>query len=242
LPTNVYAKGYTYDHDRSKLILDGTRPLFKVDYLREEEGRVGAVTELWRWRILTSLAETVALMHSANLVHGDLSHRNVLARQVDDSHMKDEVYLIDIDDAFLDDGVPIRDGRYTFPMFDPWSRPWSEEFRLTSKATDVFVVALWTVGMVQRDYADPISVAKNGVPDIALEKMNAMNPELARLVTAALGPIEGRPTMLDLYRVIHNSGRFENRRVDSVSWNQVRSYVRKTARAFGRRLGEVWQK
>ena len=159
---------------------------------------------MWQWRILHSLAETVALMHSANLVHGDLSLNNVLAQSLGDSHARDHVYLIDIDDAFLDsssDALPtvVRQSRLAFD-------PYSLAVERVSKQTDVFVVALWVVALMQYKFTNPEAVARE-VPQTALTRLRRVDPKAAEIVRKALSPISSRPTMIELYFAIREAAR-----------------------------------
>lgn len=160
---------------------------------------MGETTNNWQWRVLKSLAETVALMHSANLVHGDLSLSNVLAMQRNDTHRDDDVYLIDLDDAFYDNG---RTSTTSVSRRSPLTYdPYSVSAQQVSRETDVFLVALWTVAFMQYKFDKPELVAQR-VPAPALARLMAANTALPDVVQSALGPILSRPTALDLYKAI----------------------------------------
>lgn len=202
LPAEVNAKEYRYDHKSSRLIAQSTHVQFEAQFLTRKMSPVGHTTEQWQWRLLNSLAETVALMHSANLVHGDLSLTNVLAQQKDEAHLNDSVYLIDIDDAFLSDGKlrghsVVRKSRYTYD-------PYSFHEQQVSKETDVFVVALWVVAFMQYKFDIPEVVAQN-IPPSAITRLRKADKKLLDVVKASLGSMESRPTMLDLYLAIRQA-------------------------------------
>lgn len=202
LPAQLNAKAYRYDPSSSRIIPGPTTVQFEAQFLSRKNSPVGVATDLWQWRLLTSLAETVALMHTVNLVHGDLSLSNVLALQKDETHLRDEIYLIDLDDAFLDDGhaelsSAVRKSRSTY---DPYSLRAGQ----LSKATDVFVVALWAVAFMQYRFDPPEEIAKR-IPEAALQRMAKADLLLPAVVSAALGPIRSRPTMLELYKAVRKA-------------------------------------
>lgn len=204
LPETVNVPEYRFDAERSKLVRTSAKVRFEAQFLAKKISPVGATTEVWQWRILHSLAETVALMHSANLVHGDLSLNNVLAQSLGDSHARDHVYLIDIDDAFLDsssDALPtvVRQSRLAFD-------PYSLAVERVSKQTDVFVVALWVVALMQYKFTNPEAVARE-VPQTALTRLRRVDPKAAEIVRKALSPISSRPTMIELYFAIREAAR-----------------------------------
>lgn len=196
LPATVNAREHRFDVNSSRFVAESTTVQFEAQFLARKESPLGQTTARWQWRLLTSLAETVALMHSGNLVHGDLSMSNVLALQNGRTHLRDEAYLIDVDDAFLDDGTvqrssAVRKSRLTY---DPFSVSEGQ----VSKATDVFVVALWAVAYMQYKFSAPELVARD-IPMVARMRLQATHTDLPDLIRSALGPIDSRPTMVDLY-------------------------------------------
>lgn len=199
LPPAVNAREYCYDRQSSRLRANGTHVQFAAHFLTRKTSPVGETTEKWQWRLLASLAETVALVHSVNLVHGDLSLSNVLAMQRNETHREDDVYLIDIDDAFLDDGTTpttsvVRKSRFAYD-------PYSVRANQVSKVTDVFVVALWTVAFMQYKFDNPELLARR-VPPIAISRLKVASKHLPEVIQASLGPVYSRPTMLELYKAI----------------------------------------
>jgi len=181
-----------------------TQVRFEAQFVHKPRSPVGEASAEWQWRLLASLAETVALMHSVNMVHGDLSYTNVLALQKSDTHLDDHVYLIDVDEAFLDDGCEnrltvVRKSRNTYD-------PYSVEARRVSKETDVFVVALWAVAFMQHKFEAPEKIAQ-GVPSEATSRLSEANPSLPSVVEAALGPIGSRPVIMDLYKGIRKGAK-----------------------------------
>lgn len=198
LPAQVNAREYRYDSKRG-FVAENSTVLFEAQLVTRKSSPVGPATEQWQWRLLTSLAETVALMHSVNLVHGDLSLSNVLALQKDETHSRDVIYLIDIDDAFLDDGMTpcsttVRKSRLTYD-------PFSVRAEQVSKATDVFVVALWAVAFMQYQFVTPETIAQS-VPPAAMARLKTASKELPDVIQSALGPIGSRPTAFELYQAI----------------------------------------
>jgi len=199
LPPDISAREYQYDRKSSRLIPHGGCIQFEAQFLACKTSPVGETTKNWQWRVLKSLAETVALMHSANLVHGDLSLSNVLAMQRNDTHRDDDVYLIDLDDAFYDNG---RTSTTSVSRRSPLTYdPYSVSAQQVSRETDVFLVALWTVAFMQYKFDKPELVAQR-VPAPALARLMAANTDLPDVVQSALGPILSRPTALDLYKAI----------------------------------------
>ncbi|MCA9241482.1 MAG: hypothetical protein KDA37_14835 [Planctomycetales bacterium] len=150
---------------------------------------------------MTSLTETIAMMHSVNLVHGDLSLSNVLALQGDLSHLRDEVYLIDLDDAFLDDGEAVLPAvwRKSKGAYDPYSVACGQ----VSKETDVFVLGLWIVAFMQSRFHSPDIMATRRAGDVA-GRLKSLNSMLPGLVDAALGPLGSRPSAVDLYKAVRS--------------------------------------
>lgn len=206
LPDEVNTYAYKYDSKKSRVVKTSDKIRFEAQILRTRgHGPVGPVSEVRQWRILYSLAETVALMHTANLAHGDLSLNNVLVQCFEGDYTRDHVYLIDIDDAFLHDSSRIRPAtavRKSRSTFDPYS----VEIRRVSKKTDVFVVALWVVAFMQGEFSNPAAVARE-VPSIALTRLRRIDDEVARIVTKSLSAPDSRPPMVDFYLAIREAAR-----------------------------------
>jgi hypothetical protein len=205
IPPSVFAPEYAFDPKTGQLEPTGSKITFEAQYLVSERSVIGVASAKRRWRVLHSLAETVAMMHSANLVHGDLSLSNVLVQSRSAEGLTDDVYLIDVDDAILDapdSPAPAR-VRQSRSMYDPASI----EARRIDKRTDVFVVALWTIAFVRGHIDPPFSRAFGPGVDHAVAEIARIDRACAEIVARALGDIARRPAAEEMYDAIRRVAR-----------------------------------
>jgi len=198
LPADVRGVRFTYERSTGRLVPSNRLALFEAQHLVNAENIFGYGGRCRQFRILQQLTRTLTTMHSAGLVHGDLSLKNVLVRQRDSSGLRDQVYLIDMDDALLDRGRGSPVVRKSVPMYDPES----VAAGLTGKGTDVFVASLWVVAFICRRARDAAQLAGN-VPQDAQTFLTRHGGAYADyVVRRSLGPLGGRPGMDELHYVV----------------------------------------
>lgn len=195
LPADVRAIRFTYDPSSGVLKQSTRMGNFQAQHLVNAESVFGYGHRQRQFRILQQLTRSLAAIHSTDLIHGDLSLKNVLVRQRDVNGLHDLVYLIDMDDALIDQGRGVPVVRKSAPMYDPYSI----ETGRTSKATDVYVAALWVVAFITRRARDATQL-KGTLPIDAQEFLLRYGGAwAAELVRKSLGPPSGRPSMAELH-------------------------------------------
>lgn len=205
LPPSVSAAEHKYNPATKALVPSGGTVRYEAQYLASERSVIGFASAMRRWRVMHSLAETVAMMHSANLVHGDLSLSNVLVQSRSADGHEDAVYLIDLDDAILDaPGAPVLSRvRRSRPMYDPDS----VAARLVNKRTDVFVVALWVVALTRMRVESPSAPGFGQGVDEAMRSVRRYDRRSAETIKRALGDMSQRPSSEDLYDAVRRIAR-----------------------------------
>lgn len=198
LPADTRGLRFTYDRSSGRLAPSNRRALFEAQHLVNAESIFGYGGRRRQFRVLQQLTRTLTTMHSADLVHGDLSLKNVLVRQRESSGLRDHIYLIDMDDALIDLGRGSPAVRKSVPMYDPDSVAVGR----TGKGTDVFVAALWVVAFICRRARDAAQLKGNLPPDAEMFLTRHGGAYAGSVLRSSLGPIAGRPSMGELYYVV----------------------------------------
>ena len=162
LPADTMAVRFTWSGGRPTAT--SRRVRFEAQHLIARQSVIGEVSGARQIRFLLRFANVLACMHSAGLVHGDLSTTNVLVRQSDLTGMNDQVYLIDLDEAFATGDHAVHAVRQSAYLKDPYSA----EAGYIDKHTDVFLLALWFASCLQRKLVDGGRVRGGQLPDEAL--------------------------------------------------------------------------
>lgn len=190
LPEGAMRHAMVYNRKSRKYELDeSTNKLeFRASYLIQDETIAGFITDEKRFVFALSFAYALKRLHEFGLVHGDLSHKNVLMCR--DSNGLETAYIIDIDDLFPATPGGVKAFRKTASKHDPHST----EQRTIGTFTDVYVYGLWLISFIQKHHPTPQIGLQNYETALA-ETRERVGIDYENILRSAMGPINQRPDM-----------------------------------------------